>query len=88
LNKNDTENMLKMIELTRAMISTIDAQASQLSQGMGMMSAATYKEDRHEILEQFVEIKADFPNVSNHTEIEEALGNLINTASQYAHRRK
>lgn len=88
LNKNDTENMLKMIELTRAMISTIDAQANQLSQGMGMMSAATYKEDRHEILEQFVEIKADFPNVSNHTEIEEALGNLINTASQYAHRRK
>ena len=87
LNKNDTENMLKMIELTRAMISTIDAQASQLSQGMGMMSAATYKEDRHEILEQFVEIKADFPNVSSHTEIEEALGNLINTASQYANRK-
>ena len=69
-------------------MSVIDAQANQLSQGLGSLQAATIHEERQETLEQYVEIKADFPNVSNHTEIEEALGNLINTASQYANRRK
>jgi hypothetical protein len=37
-------------------------------------------------LEQQVSIEAHFPNVSDHNEIEEALNNLINTASQYAYR--
>ena len=88
LNQSDTANMLKAIEMTRYLMSVIDAQANQLSQGLGSLQAATIHEDRQETLEQHVEIKADFPNVSNHTEIEEALGNLINTASQYANRRK
>ena len=88
LNQSDTANMLKAIEMTRYLMSVIDAQANQLSQGLGSLQAATIHEERQETLEQHVEIKADFPNVSNHTEIEEALGNLINTASQYANRRK
>jgi hypothetical protein len=29
-------------------------------------------------------IEANFPNVQNRNEIEEAISNLINTASQYA----
>ena len=40
-----------------------------------------------EALEQNVHIEASFPNVSDHNEIEEALNNLINRASQYAHRK-
>jgi hypothetical protein len=31
-------------------------------------------------------ITAEFPNATNHDEIEEAFSNLINTASQYANR--
>ena len=88
LNKDDTSNMLKMVEMTRQMIAVIDTKAQQLSQGLGTPQINTHAEERQDILEQYVEIKADFPNVSNHTEIEEALGNLINTASQYANRRK
>ena len=38
-------------------------------------------------LEQKVEITAEFPNVNDHYEIEEAFNNLINTASQYANRK-
>lgn len=38
-------------------------------------------------LDQHVTIQAEFPNVTNHLEIEEAFNNLINTASQYANRK-
>ena len=34
-------------------------------------------------LEQQVHIDAQFPNVTNSTEIEDALNNLVNRASQY-----
>ena len=37
-------------------------------------------------LEQSVTIKAEFPNVTEHNEIEMAIDNLINRASQYANR--
>ena len=88
LNQDDTANMLKLVEMTRQMIAVIDTQAQQLSQGLGTPQINTHAEERQDILEQYVEIKADFPNVSSHTEIEEAISNLINTASQYANRRK
>ena len=34
-----------------------------------------------------VTITAEFPNATNHSEIEEAFTNLINKASQYANRK-
>ena len=40
------------------------------------------------ILEQNVHIDATFPNVKNATEIEEALNNLVNAASQRAYERR
>lgn len=39
-----------------------------------------------DVLQQQVEIHADFPSVTNHNEIEMAIDNLINAASQYAYR--
>jgi hypothetical protein len=39
-------------------------------------------------LEQIVQIQAEFPNVTNRSEIEEAFDTLINRASQYANRKK
>ena len=87
LNANDTENMLNMLELTRYLTSVIDVNAKQLSQGIGLLQPATIKEDSREILEQQVHIQAEFPNVNDHNEIEEAFNSLINTASQYAYRK-
>ena len=87
LNANDTENMLNMLELTRYLASVIDVNAKQLSQGIGLLQPATIKEDNREILEQQVHIQAEFPNVNDHNEIEEAFNSLINTASQYAYRK-
>ena len=40
------------------------------------------------ILEQKVSIEASFPNVQDRYEIEAAFNNLINTASQFANRKK
>ena len=36
--------------------------------------------------EQNVTIQAEFPNATNHNEIEEAFNSLVNRASQYANR--
>jgi hypothetical protein len=38
-------------------------------------------------LEQIVQIQAEFLNVTNRSEIEEAFDTLINRASQYANRK-
>ena len=85
LNKYDTENMLDMVNTLR----DIDWRAK--------LSELWTNIEEHFIapifgggdnLQQDVRIEASFPGVSNHTEIEEAFNNLINTASQYANRRR
>ena len=38
-------------------------------------------------LDQNVHIEANFPNVTDHNEIEMALSNLVNQAAQYANRK-
>ena len=38
-------------------------------------------------MDQNVHIEANFPNVQSHSEIELALNNLINSASQYVNRK-
>ena len=85
LNKYDTENMLDMVNTLR----DIDWRAK--------LSELWTNIEEHFIapifgggdnLQQDVRIEASFPGVSNHTEIEEAFNNLINTASQYANRKR
>jgi hypothetical protein len=51
------------------------------------MSATSGISTGSETLEQSVTIHAEFPNATNHNEIEEAFNNLVNRASQYANRR-
>ena len=69
-------------------MSVIDIQAKQASLGLGAITASTLKDEKpKETLEQEVHITAEFPNVNNHYEIEEAFNTLINTASQYANRK-
>ena len=87
LNAEDTANMLTAVQITRAMLDTIDLNARQASFGLGNLIATSIKDEKSNTLQQQVAITAEFPNVQNHTEIEEAFNNLINQASQYAYRK-
>ena len=84
LNADDTSNFLNAINIIREISSAIDlrAAASSLSSGL---NSPTY-ESREQIVEQDVTIHAEFPNVTNHSEIEEAFNTLINRAAQFANR--
>ena len=86
LNPDDTVNFLSAIKITRSVMEAIDAQANWASAGLGILSASGVQ-DHSQLLEQMVEIHAEFPNATNHNEIEEAFHNLMNTASQYANRK-
>lgn len=85
LNANDSENFLASLDLLRDIVSVIDVRAASAQFG-GLLTSPFYGNTNNETLEQNVKIEATFPNVTNHSEIEEAFNNLINTASQYANR--
>ena len=84
LNATDTQNMLAAVEIIRSITDTI---------GSGMLSrlaslnasAVGFNANNTEAIEQNVHIEANFPNVKDSREIEDALNNLVNTASQRVH---
>lgn len=87
LNAKDTENMLTMVEMVRDIANSIDLQASVASianTNNGMFSKVSAGA---QTVDQNVHIEASFPNVTNHSEIEQALSNLVNQAAQYANRK-
>ena len=79
LNAHDTENMLSMMQIARDVIALAGPRVGALSAGKGAGAAAGQ-------LEQNVHIEANFPNVESALEIEEALNNLVQLASQRANR--
>ena len=86
LNKDDTANLLKTVGFIRELAGMIDAQAAIAS----IVSTSMYPNMLHSMnqqLDQHVEIHAEFPNATNHSEIEEAFTNLVNRASQFANRK-
>ena len=86
LNAKDTENLLATMDILDKIISTIDLYSSSAQLG-GLLNTPRYSAlNNGDTLEQNVHIEASFPNVNDHNEIEEALNNLINRASQYAYR--
>ena len=85
LNPNDTSNFLEALNISRQLIEMIEMNARASSLGLGEMVASTIK-DTSQTIEQQVSITAEFPNATDHSEIEEAFDNLINMASQYAYR--
>ena len=85
LNQEDTSNLLKTIDFIREIMNTIDSQATMAS--LSTLSATSGVASNNEVLEQNVTIQAEFPNATDHNEIEEAFRNLVNTASQYANRK-
>lgn len=88
LNAHDTENMLKTIEYIREMNRAIEINAMSFSRGLdSMIQGGGRIHTRDDILQQEVTIHAEFPNVQDRHEIEDAFENLINRASQYANRK-
>lgn len=83
LNADDTENLLAAVKYIRQISQIIDLQAAQSS--MPSIQAAQFSNEG-QVLQQEVTIHAEFPNATDHNEIEEAFNNLINKASQYANR--
>ena len=84
LNENDTSNLLSTISFIRELVNMIDAQAASASL-FNLISTPSPNPNAN-TLEQKVEITAEFPNVNDRYEIEEAFNNLVNRASQYANK--
>lgn len=94
LNKTDTQNILSAVaavrELAPALLEKIGQSLNgQILAGRSLMESrmSIYKPSfstEAQPLEQNVIIQADFPGVSAAVEIEAALNNLINDATQYA----
>ena len=75
LNASDTENMLSAVKLIREISRTIDLQALISSQGIGALLPGSINSTNN-VLDQNVHIEAHFPNVTNHSELEEAFPNI------------
>lgn len=84
LNANDTKNMLNIISIVRDI--TANLNASVLGRLAGVTAGVFNGATNEEILEQNVHITAEFPNATSSKEIEDALNNLVNRASQEIHK--
>ena len=87
LNETDTENILRAVQAVRMMTSIFSGAAagdinSLTANSSGLLSGINTTEQ----LDQNVHIEANFPNVTQHTEIEQAFNNLVNMASMRASR--
>lgn len=80
LNQSDTKNMLTIVDIVRNLVKDLN----KLSSFGGALRSANFQNNNEQTLKQQVEIKAEFPNVQDHNEIEEALNNLVNRAAQFA----
>lgn len=87
LNAHDTENFLTAIDIVRSMVDQLEFGAKLTQQGiLSWLTSATPTSVGRDQLEQTVTIHAEFPNATNHSEIEEAFGNLVNLAAQHINR--
>ena len=91
LNKEDTSNILTAVNTVRNMeglLSSLGNAVSNRANGllgllnMGFASANTSKDS----IEQNVHIEANFPNVTDRQEIENAFDNLVNIAAMRAYK--
>ena len=85
LNQEDTANILAVVESVRSITSALNGVtngeiASLVANATGLMGSLNTASQ----LDQNVHIEANFPNVTQHTEIEQAFENLVNMASMHA----
>lgn len=86
LNQQDTQNLLDTVDIVDKLLNSLEYQ--NLLQDFNISNVGNGINKSKDTLEQDVTIHAEFPNVQDHNEIEMALSNLVNTASQYANRKK
>lgn len=86
LNAHDTENFLAAVNIVRDIASKIDLKAAAQTAALSAFTAM-YTTTTPQTIEQSVTIHAEFPNATNHSEIEEAFSTLINRAAQFANQK-
>lgn len=93
LNADDTRNMLETVRVVRQLdANTLSLLVSSLETSVNSMMAfmgSSYHAFgvsgmQTQTLDQNVQITAEFPNVTDHNEIEEAFNSLVNRAAQFA----
>ena len=87
LNADDTKNMLDAVNVVRHIVASLDGSMNARVAGLAInpdISQALSQVGGASAIDQNVTISASFPNVSSHTEIEQAFENLVNRASQAA----
>lgn len=89
LNAEDTQNVLGAIKILRNITDLVGNSVIRKAAAIsGNIATPQGGNITNETLEQDVHIDAHFPNVTNSREIENALDNLMNKASQRALRKK
>ena len=88
LNKSDTKNILRAVDIVRDMNNWVDDQIKRMNQQSqsvisNLMTDVIPSAYDNQPIQQEVNIEANFPGVTDHYEIEEALSNLSNDAAQY-----
>lgn len=87
LNKDDTSNIFNVVDAVRSIVDSVGSNGMLNTLALAAGGATGLVGGFGAGLEQQVHIEANFPNVQSHTEIETALNNLINSASQYVNRK-
>ena len=85
LNAEDTKNILAAVDTVRSISDSLRGQALEAANSYTSdLDTATpiVTQPITQSVQQDVHIDATFPNVTNHNEIELAMNNLMNTASQ------
>ena len=85
LNETDTQNLLNAVNIIRAMTDGLKSNAlNSIMSNFGTFNDSNIKGNQD--LEQNIHIDANFPNVKNASEIEQAILSLADQATQYVHK--
>lgn len=89
LNRNDTSNMLNMLEITRGLMTSMNSSMLDriVNSFSGIRNSSVDTGISTETIDQNVHIEASFPGVQTASEIEHALNNIVNMAAQRAMRK-
>ena len=87
LNKQDTANILSAVDLVRSLGDSMMNTMAFMSSGYAM-SAAAWELAKELVIEQTVNINAEFPNATDRAEIEAAFEELVGLATQHAYENK
>lgn len=88
LNKDDTENFLKIVGMVRQIAQVIDLNAGAANSFSLSGLIANGINGNAQTLQQEIHINAEFPNATDKDEIKAAFENLAISASQYANRNR